>query len=88
MSLYFPRVKRLFQIDFVDHDDPFYQIDNLPIYRMSCSTFEYSSEVLDTGITDIDVIEDTTTLDALLYQVTLEQTSTFFEQFIYAVSSE
>ena len=77
--IYFPRVKKLFQIDFVDHDDPFYQVDNLPTYRMSCTLFEYSSEVLDTGITAIDTIEDTTSLDALFYQFTLEQTGTFTE---------
>ena len=77
--IYFPRVQKLFQIDFVDHDDPFYQVDNLPIYRLSCTLFEYSSEVLDTGIPEIDVIEDTTSLDALFYQVTLEQAGTFTE---------
>ena len=77
--IYFPRVKKLFQIDFVDHDDPFYQVDNLPIYRMSCSLFEYSSEILDTGIAAIDVIEDTLSTDALFYQFTLEQTVDYNE---------
>jgi hypothetical protein len=77
--IYFPRVKKLFQIDFVDHDDPFYQVDNLPVYKMSCSLFEYSSEVLDTGIPEVDTIEDTTSLDALFYQFTLEQTADYNE---------
>ena len=67
--IYFPRIKKLFQIDFVDHDDPFYQVDNLPVYKLSCSTFEYSSEDLDTGIADIDAIEDASSLDALDYQL-------------------
>jgi hypothetical protein len=70
--IYFPRIKKLFQIDFVDHDDPFYQVDNLPVYKLSCSTFEYSSEDLDTGISAIDIIEDTMSLDALDYQVLME----------------
>ena len=70
--IYFPRIKKLFQIDFVDHDDPFYQVDNLPVYKLSCSTFEYSSEDLDTGISAIDSIEDTMSLDALDYQVLME----------------
>jgi len=70
--IYFPRIKKLFQIDFVDHDDPFYQVDNLPVYKLSCSTFEYSSEDLDTGIAAIDTIEDTMSLDALDYQVLME----------------
>ena len=70
--IYFPRIKKLFQIDFVDHDDPFYQVDNLPVYKLSCSTFEYSYEDLDTGIAAIDTIEDTMSLDALDYQVLME----------------
>ena len=55
--IYMPTVKRLFEISFVDHDDPFYQIDNLPVYKLYCRTFEYSSEILDTGIDAIDDIE-------------------------------
>ena len=66
--IYFPTVRKLFQINFVDHDDPFYQVDNLPVYKLYCSTFEYSSEVLDTGITDIDVIEDKRSVDELQWQ--------------------
>ena len=55
--IYMPTVKRLFEISFVDHDDPFYQINNLPVYKLYCRTFEYSSEILDTGIDAIDSIE-------------------------------
>ena len=55
--IYMPTVKRLFEISFVDHDDPFYQLDNLPVYKLYCRTFEYSSEILDTGIDAIDDIE-------------------------------
>ena len=55
--IYMPTVKRLFEISFVDHDDPFYQIYNLPVYKLYCRTFEYSSEILDTGIDAIDSIE-------------------------------
>ena len=77
--IYFPRIKKIFQIDFVDHDDPFYQVDNLPVYKLSCSTFEYSSEALDTGVTAIDAIETEASLDALFYQITMEQASTLNE---------
>jgi hypothetical protein len=77
--IYFPRVKKLFEINFVDHDDPFYQVDNLPVYKMSCSLFEYSSEVLDTGIPAVDTIEDESSLDSLFYQFTLEQTADYNE---------
>ena len=56
----------------MDHDDPFYQIQNLPVFKMRCRTFEYSSERLDTGVTAIDNIETNESLDALQYQFVLE----------------
>ena len=71
--IYFPRIQKIFQIDFVDHDDPFFQVDNLPVYKLSCSTFEYSHEAIDTGVTAIDDIETETSIDALFYQFTMEQ---------------
>jgi len=70
--IYFPLAKKLFEISFVDHDDPFYQLSNLPVFKMRCRTFEYSSEALDTGVTAIDNIETSETLDALQYQFELE----------------
>ena len=77
--IYFPRIQKIFQIDFVDHDDPFFQVDNLPVYKLSCSTYEYSHEALDTGVTAIDAIETDASLDALFYQFTLEQPGTLNE---------
>jgi len=73
--IYHPTLKKLFEINFVDHDEPFYQLDNNPVYKMRCRLFEYSSEALDTGITAIDAIEDNLSRQALIYQFTLEQSS-------------
>jgi len=73
--IYHPILSRIFQINFVDHDDPFHQLDNNPVYKMRCRLYDYSSEALDTGITDIDTIEDALSLDALTHQFTLEQSS-------------
>ena len=75
--IYFPLVSKVFEISFVDHDEPFYQIGNLPVYKLSVRTFEYSSEDLDTGIKEIDAIETAYTLDSMGFQLTLEQTTTF-----------
>ena len=75
--IYFPLVSKVFEISFVDHDEPFYQIGNLPVYKLSVKTFEYSSEDLDTGIKEIDAIETAYTLDSLGFQLALEQTTTF-----------
>ena len=80
-AIYHPTLKKLFQINFVDHDDPFNQLDNNPVYKMRCRLFEYSSEALDTGIAAIDAIEDALTTDTLGYQFTLQQTSAQNEEF-------
>ena len=74
--VYFPKVKKIFEITFVDHDDPFYQVHNLPAFKLKCKTFEYSSEDLDTGITEIDAIETDNSLDMLSFQFSMEQATT------------
>ena len=79
--VYWPKGSKLFEITFVDHDDPFYAVHNLPTYKLKCKTFEYSSEELDTGIAEIDAIEDANSLDQLSHQMTLENATTFTENF-------
>jgi hypothetical protein len=63
----------MFQVNFVDHDEPFFQLDNNPVYKLRCRLFDYASEELDTGIDTIDAIEDALSLNQLEYQFTLEQ---------------
>ena len=70
--IYWPKGNKLFEITFVDHDDPFYQVQNLPTYKLKCKTFEYASEVIDTGIAELDAIEDNNSLDMLSHQLSLE----------------
>jgi hypothetical protein len=77
--VYFPKVSKIFEISFVDKDDPFYQVHNLPAFKLKCKTFEYSGEDLDTGITEIDAIETDNSLDLLQFQMTLEQSGIFNE---------
>jgi hypothetical protein len=55
--IYFPLVKGLFQITFVEDESPFYQIANLPTFKLSCELFEYGNEAIDTGVDAIDVFE-------------------------------
>ena len=55
--IYLPLSKSLFQISHVEHEQPFYQLSNLPVYKMRCQLFEYTGEDLDTGIDTIDEIE-------------------------------
>ena len=70
--VYHPILAKMFEINFVDHDEPFYQLDNNPVYKLRCKQFEYSSEALDTGIDTIDSIEGTLSEDTRQYQITLE----------------
>ena len=55
--IYFPLVKGLFQINYVEDDNPFYQLSNLPTFKLNCELFEYGNEAIDTGIADIDDFE-------------------------------
>ena len=78
-AIYHPILDKMFQINFVDHDEPFYQLDSNPVYKLRCRLYDYSSEVLDTGITAIDAIETEHTQDSLFHQLTLEQSSAVTE---------
>ena len=77
--IYHPVLDKMFQINFVDHDEPFYQLDSNPVYKMRCRLYDYSSEIIDTGISDIDAIESEQSQSALIYQFTLEQSSAVTE---------
>ena len=70
--VYHPIFAKMFEINFVDHDEPFYQLDNNPVYKLRCKQFEYASEVIDTGIATIDAIEGDLSTDSRQYQITLE----------------
>jgi len=70
--VYHPIFEKMFEINFVDHDEPFYQLDNNPVYKLRCKQFEYASEVIDTGIATIDAIEGDLSTDSRQYQITLE----------------
>ena len=72
-AIYHPILKKLFEINFVDHDDPFHQLDTNPVYKLRCRLFDYGSEALDTGIATIDEIETALSLASSDYQFTLEQ---------------
>ena len=73
--VYHPVLAKMFEISFVDHDEPFYQLDNNPVYKLRCKQYEYSGEIIDTGITTIDAIEDDLSQDTSQFQFTLEQSS-------------
>lgn len=52
--LYFPMTDGLFEIKFVEHQSPFYQLGKLNVWKLKIELFQYSSERIDTGIEEID----------------------------------
>ena len=52
--VYFPLGQRLFEVKFVEHEQPFYQLGKLYVYELKCELFEYEDEVIDTSIQEID----------------------------------
>ena len=70
--IYVPLFNSFFEISFVEDQEPFFQLGNLPVYKLRVTRWEYSNERLDTGITQIDEAEDAYTLDQLAHQMTLE----------------
>ena len=61
--LYFPLTGGLFEIKFVQHQDPFYQLGKLYVYKLNVELFQYASERLDTGIKEIDAFETLKSFD-------------------------
>ena len=52
--IYFPLGERLFEVKFVEHESPFYQLGKNYVYELKCELFEYEDEVIDTSIREID----------------------------------
>lgn len=67
--IYFPLNGKIFEIKFVEHEAIFYQMGSLQTYDLRCELFQYSHEVLDTGVAEIDQIEDIYSGDMSKYQL-------------------
>ena len=52
--IYFPLGERLFEIKYVEHEQPFYQLQKNYVYTLKCELFRYEDEIIDTSIDDID----------------------------------
>ena len=73
--IYLPMTKSLFEIKFVEHEAPFYQLENLPVYKMNIEKFEYRGEDIDTGNDLIDDFQveysSLTTIESLVFDDSL-----------------
>ena len=70
--VYFPLMNSFFEIQFVEDQEPFFQLGNLPVYKLRCTRWEYSSEKLNTGRPGIDIAEDRLSIDQLQKQLVQE----------------
>lgn len=52
--IYFPLGDRLFEIKFVEHEKPFYQLQKTYVYELKCELFRYEDEIIDTGVNELD----------------------------------
>ena len=52
--VFLPMTNSFFEINFVEDEQPFYQLSNLPVYKLECSLFEYNDEDFETGVESID----------------------------------
>ena len=57
--IFFPLGKRMFEIKFVEHERPFYQLQKNYVYQLQCELFEYEDEVIDTNVNTIDEVVQT-----------------------------
>ena len=53
--IYFPLGDRIFEIKYVEHEKPFYQLQKNYVYELRCELFRYQDEIIDT---DVDFIDD------------------------------
>ena len=89
--IFFPLSKTLFEINFVEHENPFYQLGKLYTYKLSCEVFTYSQEEIDTGYTDIDTVEDVSKKFAVTWDLGTRVSSSTYTNFfegetVYQVS--
>ena len=74
--IYLPLSESMFQVMKVETETPFYQLSNLPTFRLQCELFEYSDEDFDTGVDEINAIE---LEGSYQYALTMDSASVGFE---------
>lgn len=56
--IFFPLNRKCFQIRYVNKFEMFYQLGSLQTWEMTCELFDYSSEIMNTGIPEIDILQE------------------------------
>lgn len=70
--IYLPLNKKIFKVNFVEHESIFYQMGALQVWELRCTLLDYSGEILNTGIEEIDKLDDGANTNVLDDGITLE----------------
>ena len=70
--IYLPLSQSIFQITKVETETPFYQLSQLPTFRMQCELFEYNDEDFDVALDGVQAIEYE---GAYTYKLTMDSAS-------------
>ena len=65
--LYFPLTKDVYEIKFVEREQPFYQFGKIQYYTMTAEIYEVGSDDFETGVAEIDAVEETFAAAIRLY---------------------
>jgi len=71
--IYFPLNRKCFQIKYVNKYEMFYQFGALQTWELTCELFEYSNEQFNTGIPEIDIIQQKFSTNILDYALMDEE---------------
>ena len=70
--IYFPLNKKCFQVKYVNKFEMFYQLGALQTWEMTCELFEYSNELINTGVPEIDILQKKFSTNILDFGITDE----------------
>lgn len=86
--IYFPLNNKVFVIKFVEHEAIFYQMGSLQTYDLSCEMWEYSNEILSTGIQEIDQLQKTFAYDLTSFAILSESNERVYGEDGYSLVLE
>lgn len=86
--IYFPITDSMFEIKFVKADDTFYQLGKYYVFTLECELFQYSSEVIETGLSEIDDTFGIRTSDQMDYKILLQNGDALLYQNGTAVANQ
>ena len=73
--IYIPMTKGLFEIRYVEDKKPFFQVKNVPTFKLTCENFEYGNQEINTGIDEVDKLQRTssTLINAVVHVIRAEE---------------